>query len=127
MQVQKLYSELLNDIKDLGIRADFKLILKPYSKSFYGRYNPNNRKIILYVYSNEELTKMYSYEELLLTLIHEVVHCIQWDNPNYKRVRGIMHDAEFKRIYSEYSKRAKTKLLFKSIYFQDTSNLSKVL
>ena len=41
--MQELYHRLKTDLRNIGIREDFELELKPYSKTFYGRYDPNRQ------------------------------------------------------------------------------------
>lgn len=101
-----LYSQLLEDLKTIGIEHNFTLILKPYSKSWFGAYRPQQNTITLYVYKDIECTQLYPYKDLLLTLIHEAVHCIQWGDPHYTRVKGTMHNPEFYCMYAEYAYRA---------------------
>jgi len=98
---RKLYKKLLSDLEKLGIPQNFNLILKDYSKNFLGRYNPNNKNLILYVYPYKKGVYMYPYEELYKTFIHEVVHSIQHNNPSFIRVKGIMHNKEFYKIYDD--------------------------
>lgn len=102
-----LYTNLIQDLKSIGIEGDFTLILKPYSKSWFGAYRPQQKSITLYIYKDIECTQLYSYKELFLTLVHEAVHYLQWSNPYHTRLKGIMHDHEFHTMYSNYSGKAK--------------------
>lgn len=111
---------LRNDLLKIGLVVDFNLSLRRYSKSYFGRYDINTSTIILYVHKTPE-GEMYSYEDLLLTTIHEAIHCLQWHDPKYKRVRGVMHDLEFKRLYALYSNRAKARILFREVLSYDKS------
>lgn len=112
--MQELEARLRNDLSKIGLDVEFTLSLRPYSKSYFGRYDVSNNVIILYVQKTVK-GDMYSYEELLLTVIHEAIHCKQWHDPDYKRIKGIMHDTEFKRLYSLYSDRAKARILFEEV------------
>lgn len=112
--MQELENQLREDLLNIGLNVDFSFSLRGYSKSYFGRYDIKSSTIILYVYKNSR-GDMYPYEELLLTTIHEAIHCKQWHDPNYKRVRGVMHDLEFKRLYSLYSNRAKARMLFREV------------
>ena len=112
--MQDLEMKLRNDLSKVGLDVDFTLSLRPYSKSYFGRYDIASSTIILYVYQTPNGV-MYPYEDLLLTLIHEAIHCKQWHDPNYKRVRGVMHNLEFKRLYALYSNRAKARILLKEV------------
>lgn len=117
--MQELYHRLMRDIKKCGISVDFTLELKPYSKTYYGRYNPELNKITVYVYEDKQCLHPVKYEELLLTTIHEAVHCIQWHDESYVRIRGVMHDAEFYKLYNKYKDRAKALLLFEEVSHAD--------
>lgn len=117
--MQGLYFKLLRDLRSVGITVDFDLELKKYSKTYYGRYDPNKNKITLYVYQDKECTYKYSYEDLLMTLIHEAIHCMQWKDETFVRIKGIMHDTEFYKLYEEYSDRARAILLFKEVKTSD--------
>lgn len=112
--MQELEMRLRNDLSKIGLDVKFTLSLRPYSKSYFGRYDINTSTIIIYVQKTPD-GEMYSYEDLLLTLIHEAIHCYQWHNPDYKRVKGVMHNIEFKRLYALYSNRAKARILFKEV------------
>ena len=112
--MQELETQLRSDLLEIGLDVDFTLSLRPYSKSYFGRYDIASSTIILYIQKTPE-GEMYSYEDLLLTTIHEAIHCKQWHNPDYKRMRGVMHDTEFKRLYAMYSNRAKARILFKEV------------
>lgn len=120
--MQELHSRLIKDLSKVGVKTDFTLVLRPYSKTYYGRYDPNKNVVTLYVYQDPTLNRMYSYETLLLTLIHEAVHCIQWHDNSFVRVRGIMHDEEFYRLYGRYSDRARAYLLSKEIDYECKQN-----
>ena len=117
--MQELEMRLRNDLSKVGLDVDFTLSLRHYSKSYFGRYDVATSTIILYVYKTPN-GEMYSYEELLLTLIHEAIHCWQWHNPKYKRVKGVMHDPEFKRLYALYSNRARARLLLREVIQYDS-------
>ena len=65
---------LRNDLSKVGLDVNFTLSLRPYSKSYFGRYDITTSTIIIYVNKTPN-GEMYSYEELLLTLIHEAIHC----------------------------------------------------
>lgn len=115
--MQDLYHRLLKDMTSLGIPIDFTFELKPYSKTYYGRYDPNSDKVTVYIYEDKSCTKMMSYEEILLTSIHEAVHSIQWHDKSFVRRKGVMHNAEFFRLYSAYSEKAKSMLLLREVRY----------
>ena len=104
--MRELTNRLLQDIREVGITVDFDLELRDYSKTYFGRYDPNTNKITVYVYEDSKCSRAVPYRDLLMTTIHEAVHCIQWDNPNFVRRKGVMHDAEFYRLLGMYSHRA---------------------
>lgn len=108
--MDELKDRLLSDIELLGIELDFDLIVKPYSKTFYGRYDPNTRRVFLYAYKGPKCITLYPYKDLFYTTLHEVVHHLQWSDPNFVRVRGVMHDPQFYRMYNRY--KAKARALF---------------
>ena len=105
--MQELYHRLLSDLKQVGIKPSFTLELRPYSKTYYGRYDPNLDKVTVYLYEDKARTKLTKYEELLLTTIHEAVHAIQWHDKSFVRRKGVMHNADFHRLYNMYAERAK--------------------
>lgn len=117
--MQELETKLRNDLSKVGLEVNYTLSLRPYSKSYFGRYDTVTGTIILYVYQTPNGV-MYPYEELLLTLIHEAIHCKQWNDPNYVRIKGVMHDPEFKRLYNLYSNRAKARMLLKEVRKYDS-------
>lgn len=92
--------QLKRDINRLGLPVDFTLTLKLYSVRYEGRYNPNVKNVILYLYADKGLMLRHTYEHLLTYAIHEAVHHFQWKHdPTFKRVHGVMHNDDFKRIY----------------------------
>lgn len=115
-----LHEQVLEDMKAVGLPTDFTLVMKPYSKTFLGRCDPNTRKIILYVYEDQEQTKPYPYANLLLTAIHEGVHHLQFRREDYKYCKGIMHNAEFHKLNAEYGNRAKALLLLREVTYHDS-------
>lgn len=113
--MRELHHRLLLDLKRIGVTVSFDLELRPFSKTYYGRYDPNVNKVTLYVYEDKECTKMLSYEKVFLTLIHEAVHCIQWQDKSFVRRRGVMHDTEFYQLFNMYSDKAKSILLLQEV------------
>lgn len=113
--MQELYHRLLSDLQKVGIYKNFILELRPYSKTYFGRYDPNLNKVVLYVYEDKSCTKLLKYEDLLMTLIHESIHSIQWHDKSFVRRKGVMHDAEFYRLLNKYEDRAKSILLMREI------------
>ena len=115
--MQELYHRLLTDLRKVGITQDFSLELKNYSKTYYGRYDPNKNRVTLYVYEDKECIRFMKYEDLLFTLIHEAIHCIQWHDTTFVRRKGVMHDTEFYRLYNLYRDRAKSLLLLQEVKY----------
>ena len=113
--MQELYCRLLSDLQKVGIKDDFSLELRPYSKTYFGRYDPNSNKVTLYVYEDKSCTNLIKYEDLFMTLIHESVHSIQWHDQFFVRRKGVMHDTEFHRLFNEYKDKAKSILLMREI------------
>ena len=120
--MQELCYRLLSDLRKIGITESFSLELRPYSKTYFGRYDPNLNKIVLYVYEDSKRTRFLPYEDLLNTLIHEAVHCIQWSSESFVRRKGVMHDAEFYSLLNSYTDKAKSMLLLKEIRDAKVSN-----
>lgn len=111
-----LKQNLLSDVEKIGMKlGDCKIELRDYSKSYYGCYRLKTNKIILYVYSTPDKKKMYSYRELLFTLIHEIIHYMQWSDPKFKRISGVMHDPTFHKMYNHYTNIAGAKLLMREV------------
>ena len=104
--MQELYNALLNDLHKLGFNIhSFRLILRPYSKAYYGRFYISKREIYLYVFEDAQLKKFIPYYQLLDTLIHEAIHASQDSRKDFVRKRGVMHDPEFKTLYNKYHKK----------------------
>ena len=112
MTEAELKEKLVKDFKKLKIKADFDLVIKGYSSKFFGRYNPNNKRLFLYIYPYPEQTFMYPYEEIFLTFLHEVCHCIQHNDHTFVRVKGIMHNKDFYALYDGLVQKAiKSKII----------------
>lgn len=93
-----LKEALTYDLEKLGIPTDFDLCLKGYSKLYKGRYNPNNKKLTLFIFESLEGKKLLPYSQILRCAIHESTHHYQWyHEPSFKRIKGIMHNPDFKR------------------------------
>ena len=88
------------DLSAMGISMSTGLALKSYSKSQWGNYNPNNDTITIYIFAEKECITLINYEELFKTLLHEYVHSVEWNAKNWTRLKGVMHDPLFFRIYN---------------------------
>ena len=123
--MQELHHRLLKDMKAVGLPTDFAFELKPYSKTYYGRYDPNSNKVTVYIYEDKSCTKMLSYEDILLTSIHEAVHSMQWNDNSFVRRKGVMHNAEFFRLYNSFSDKAKSMLLLRKVRYDRVFQASR--
>lgn len=110
-----IVNQLKNDISQIGITQTFDVEIRPYSKTLYGQYLIKLNKVVLYYYKDVNKSIPYSYEDLLLTMVHEAVHAIQWNDPMFIRCKGIMHDAEFHALYSLYKDRALALCLLRDV------------
>lgn len=122
--MRELKHRLLKDVREVGITVPFDLEIRPYSKTYYGRYDPNTNKITVYMYEDSDCTTEVPYKELLLTTIHEAVHCIQWSSESFVRRKGVMHDTEFYRLLNLYTVRAES-LIRKDALYARVPSLSR--
>lgn len=98
---EELKAFLISDLKLVGIPTDFKLVFRGYSKTLYGAYYPSDNKIVIYLYRTKE-GELFSYSEILDTLVHEATHHYQHKHvEGYQRLRGVMHDLDFNIYYAE--------------------------
>lgn len=99
---------LLNTLRRIGLPIDFKLTLRGYSKTYEGRYYVDRKEIVLY--HLDPRGELLDIENLMATLIHEVIHHFQWyHDKSFKRVRGVMHNTEFMRLENLYNLKYKIK------------------
>lgn len=102
----ELYQRLMTDLEKLNLPIDeVEIELRPFSVTYYGRYFPNKHKIYVYPYRNED-GEFMRYADILCTAVHEMVHHIQHQDPNYKRRRGVMHNPQFWMLYNHFLLRA---------------------
>lgn len=113
--MEELSNRLMTDITSLGLNDGFELEIRPYSKTYFGVYNPNCDKIVLYVYEDKNCKHLYPYWNILVTFIHEIAHHIQWTDPDFVRVQGVMHNEQFYRIFNRYKERAKALMLLREV------------
>lgn len=97
-----LQNRIVKDLVSIGVPVSFELIIKDYSKSFYGCYRPNTDRVYLYYYEDKECSTPYSYEHLFKIAVHESVHAIQWNDPDFVRAKGVMHNEDFHRMFEQY-------------------------
>lgn len=103
---ESLYQQLVFDLSSLKLPVDeVTLEFRPYSETYYGRYFPSKHRIFIYPYMNKN-GDFLSYSKILCTTIHEMVHHIQYQDVNFKRNKGIMHDPQFWKLYNHFVGRA---------------------
>lgn len=113
MNQEELKTKLLSDLSMINLPiCEVKLYIRPFSKTFYGRYFPVyddkkvSPKIYIYPYENEDGDLM-EYDTILETAIHEFCHHVQYTSGSFVRSKGVMHDPQFWRLYNHYIERAK--------------------
>ena len=100
----QLSKRIKQDLENIGMPTDFILDLRGYSKIYEGRYDSAKKLMILYV--KEEDGEFIPYNEIIRVAIHEGVHHIQWQHdPNFVRIKGVMHNKEFKHLFQIYMSR----------------------
>jgi hypothetical protein len=112
MNEEELKNRLMYDLSLINMPvSEVDIYLRPYSKTYYGRYfpvyddNKDKPKIYLYPYKNRR-GEFLDYEQILTTGIHEMCHHIQYMDKNFVRNKGVMHDSNFWRLYNHYVARA---------------------
>ena len=83
-------------LKSVGLPTDFHLDLRGYSDNYWGLYYPEKKQVVIYVL--DEIGEYLPYYSILCTAIHEAIHHFQHSKPDFVRVKGIMHDSEFKEL-----------------------------
>ena len=60
MTMENLKQRLLSDLSAVGVNTEesFELVLKDYSKSYYGRYYPDKKRVVVYVHEDRDLNKL---------------------------------------------------------------------
>ena len=118
MNQEELKAKLLFDLSQIKLPIDeVELSLRPFSKTYYGRYFPvyNDKevkpKIYIYPYENNRGDLMH-YDLILETAIHEFCHHIQYTS-GFVRVKGVMHNVQFWKLYNLYRDRAKKNKMIK--------------
>lgn len=97
--MKDLYKRLLEDLSLLDIDlSGVEIVFRPFSKTMDGYYDPNKNIIVLYVKAEKNGKEFLPYNDILVTALHECTHYIQWSDPNFKRVKGVMHNAQFYKI-----------------------------
>lgn len=122
MTIEELKQRLLLDLSLLNLPVDeIDLSLRPFSKTYYGNYFPSNSedtkpRLWIYPYENTEGAFM-SYDKILETGIHEMCHHIQYSDPNFNRLSGVMHDPQFWKLYNHYIDRANRLEMFGGVCY----------
>lgn len=99
MRFQKLYDRIIHDLELLNpVNTKFNLVLRPYSKTMEGYYNPSNHTIVIYVCKSKDCKSLYPYSELWGIVLHELAHHLQYSTTDYIRVKGVMHNKGFYSI-----------------------------
>lgn len=113
MNQEELKTRLLSDLSQINLPVhEVELIIRPFSKTYYGRYFPVyddkevKPKIHIYPYANKDNTELMDYSEILQTAIHEWCHHIQYTCGDFVRRKGVMHDTNFWKLYNHYMNRA---------------------
>lgn len=107
MTLLELQHRLLFYVKLLKLPLDeVDLFLRPYSKTYYGRYFPVTDSSLsvkpkIYIYPFEENGTIMSFDKVFSTVVHEFCHHIQYVS-GYKRIKGVMHDSQFWQLYNYY-------------------------
>lgn len=112
MSREELRTRLLSDLSHINLPVDeVDLFIRPFSKTYYGRYFPvynddeARPKVYIYPYENVEEDLM-DYSTILQTAIHELCHHLQYTNDSFVRLKGVMHDTQFWKLYNHYMSRA---------------------
>lgn len=119
MDLDEIKSHLEHDLKSIGLpveEVDIKFsnrYSKTYFALYYPKYNSREPHIRIYPYSSPDASSIYHYNNLLDTAIHEMCHHLQFRDPLYVRVKGVVHNEEFWELYGKYRNRAETVGLLK--------------
>ena len=80
MNNKELLNNIYSELKGIGLPTDVTIELRGYSKSYFGTYDPNKNKIVIYILDEEG--KVYPKEEYMDTILHEMIHHYQWQHTN---------------------------------------------
>lgn len=111
MSRDELLNRLTKDLESIQLPVnEVDLHIRPFSSTYYGRYYPSvddsvRPRIFIYPYRNKQ-GGMYPYSQVLNTAIHEMVHHLQHSDSSFVRVKGVMHDPTFWKLYSRYISKA---------------------
>lgn len=106
----RLELQLYSDLEEVGLPTDFLLTLKEeHDPKNYGYYAIDEKEIIIPIL-DENLDEI-NYRKLLEIAIHESIHHYQWTKvPYFKRVKGVMHNEEFKTLFKHFMEIANIKI-----------------
>jgi NADPH-dependent 7-cyano-7-deazaguanine reductase QueF-like protein len=115
--MKSLEKRLKKDLSKLNIDyKSFSLVLKGYSKTYWGHYSPISKTITLFVYVTKTKYRR-SYDHILASLIHEVVHHLQYCDPSFTRYKGVMHNEDFWQRYESLMNKAhELKIVREEVY-----------
>lgn len=99
---KELLSEIYEEVRGIGLPIDLEIELRGYSKNYDGFYDPNIKKAVIYML--DENGNLLPKEYYMDTVIHELIHHYQWQHTDYIRVKGVMHNAQFHRLFNKYMK-----------------------
>lgn len=102
---EELHTRLINDLESLRLPvSEVQLVIRPFSKSFFGRYfsSTDGKPARVFIYPYKTKRSMFSYSTVLYHAIHEMVHHLQFTNPSYRRIKGVMHDPQFYLLFNRY-------------------------
>lgn len=108
MDNEEIKTRLLFDLSELNMPVDeVDLVIRPFSKTFYGRYFPvyDEKKVKpkIHIYPFQENGELIDYDVVLAYCgIHELCHHIQHTNTSWQRLKGIAHDPQFWQLYNHY-------------------------
>ena len=108
---ERLKKKIISDLRKLELPIDeVDLSLRPFSKTYYGKYYPVNDKSVrprlwIYPYVTKE-NDFLPYSRILDTGIHEMCHHIQHTDPNFERAYGVMHNEDFWKLFQSYHEKA---------------------
>lgn len=99
---EQLKSHIISDLKLVDVPTDFNLEFRGYSDSYWGRYYTKQKKIVVFVLSTKDGQAYYPYSTILNVVLHEATHHYQYTHEDgFKRAKGIMHNPNFNRFYSQ--------------------------
>lgn len=106
MTLDELQHRLLTDLRSINLPVDdVEIFIRPFSKTYYGRYFPSYDNMDIppkvYLYPYEENGEFMPYDKILETTVHEMCHHIQYVS-GHVRVKGVMHDTQFWKLYNHY-------------------------